>query len=183
MDPFTIFFIAVSAMAAAAQASAQASAQKAALEYNAAVARNSEIMAGYEKAAEAEKGVQDELDLRQKTRRLKGTQIAEMAAAGLDLSEGSAADILAGTDYMGEIDALRIRNDSARKQWAIGEKAKGYAAESNFLNTSASRISPTRVGGLALLQSGASSFASRYVPSSGGAAATKVAAAPKLYYA
>lgn len=164
MGVIEIFVYALAAIAAAYSAKEQADAQKAALEYNAAVSANEAIMAGYEKQAEAERGVQEELDLRQKTRRLKGTQISEMAAAGLDLSEGSAADILAGTDYMGEVDALRIRDDSMKRQWAIEEKGKGRTSEALFQRTAASRISPTRAAGLSLLQSGASTYAKTYTP-------------------
>jgi len=178
MPVVVVFMMAISAITAAYAAQQQAQAQKAALEYNAAVAKNAEIVAGYEKQAEAEKGVQDELDLRQKTARLKGTQIAEMAAAGLDLSEGSAADILAGTDYMGEVDALRIRDDSMKRQWAIDQKAKGYKAEALFQRTSASRINPNRAGGLALLQSAASSYASSYSPSGSGGTTSAPSASP-----
>lgn len=165
MGVVEIFLLALSSIMAAQAAAQQAQAQKDALEYNAAVAKNAEIMAGYEKQAEAERGVQEELDLRQKTRRLKGTQVAEMAAAGLDLSEGSAADILAGTDFMGEVDALRIRDDSMKRQWAIDEKAKGYAGEALFQRTAASRVNPSRAAGYSLLQSASSAYAKTYTPS------------------
>jgi len=119
-----------------------AQSSKDAAEYNAAVARNNEIMANAEKLAEAERGANAELDQRRETRNLKGSQITQMAAAGLSLGEGSAADILAGTDYMGEVDALRVRDQSARNQWAINEKGKGYAGEAAMQTAVGRAINP-----------------------------------------
>lgn len=156
---FQVLFAAYSAYQTA-QASEDAA------EYNAAVARNNETMANHEKAAEAERGVQAELDQRRQTRLFKGAQITSMAAAGLDLSEGSAADILAGTDYMGEVDALRIRDDSARKQWAIGEKAKGFAAESAMESAKAKSINPALAAGGSILM-GASKVSDAYKANGG----------------
>lgn len=148
---------------AAYSAYSTAKASKDAAEYNAAVAENNKTMAEYEKVAEADRGAQEELDLRRQTRQFKGAQITSMAAAGLDLTEGSAADILAGTDYMGEVDALRVRDQTARNQWAIGEKAKGYAGESAMqkAKAKAKSINPALAAGGSILM-GASKVASTY---------------------
>lgn len=148
----------------AAYSTAQAS--KNAAEYNSAVAKNNETLANYEKAAEAERGAQEEIDLRRQTRQFKGAQITSMAAAGLDLSEGSAADILAGTDFMGEVDALRVRDQSARKQWALGEKAKGFAAESAMESAKAKPINPALAAGGSILM-GASKVRDAYKANGG----------------
>lgn len=162
MEIFTVFQV----LFAAYSAFSQAQAARDAAEYNAAVARNNEILANAEKAAEAERGVEQELDQRRATRQLKGQQIAGMAAAGLDLSEGSAADILAGTDWMGEVDALRIRDQSARNQWAIGEKARGYAAEASVERAKAKASNPA-LAGVGSLLIGAPKLAASYKANGG----------------
>lgn len=156
--PFALVFQILYVAYAAYSAYSTAQAQKNSAEYSAAVAKNNEIMANAEKQAEAQRGVDEELDHRRKVRAIKGSQRAGMASAGLDLSEGSALDILTGTDVMGEIDSLRIRHNSKMEQWRINEKAKAYGADAAMYKSQAKSINPllSGVGGgfLAGAQSG-----------------------------
>lgn len=54
---------------------------------------------------------------------MKGTQTASLAARGLALDEGSALNILMDTDYMGEVDAATIKDNTAKEAWALRTNA------------------------------------------------------------
>lgn len=57
------------------------------------------------------KGVEEENIQRQRTAELRAQQLARIGAAGVDAETGSAADLLQDTDILGEVDALRIRQN------------------------------------------------------------------------
>lgn len=54
---------------------------------------------------------------------IKGTQRAALAARGLALDEGSALNILQDTDYLSEVDASTIQDNTAREAWALRTNA------------------------------------------------------------
>jgi hypothetical protein len=88
-----------------AQAAANASqAQKNAYEYQAAVSRNNQKIAEWQAQNAIAQGQEAEIDQRRKMAALKGSQRAGLAAKGLDISSGSALNILTDTDYLGEMD-------------------------------------------------------------------------------
>lgn len=62
---------------------------------------------------------------------LKGSQRAAMAANGIDLGTGSAAETLASTDFMKESDALTINMNSVMD--AIGYRTQGVNAGNQAL--------------------------------------------------
>ena len=89
--------------------------QKEAAEYNAEVqhqAAKAEIQSGNIKAQE----------MRDKARRIAGTQAATFGASGLDTTSGTASDILSETRMFGELDALRAINNA--ESAAYGLKAQ-----------------------------------------------------------
>lgn len=53
---------------------------------------------------------------------LIGAQRVSLAAQGIDVNEGTALDIQAGTREMGELDILKILNNASREAWgyAVG---------------------------------------------------------------
>lgn len=59
------------------------------------------------------------------TRTLIGAQRAAGAASGVDLSSGSIADLQAEAAFLGELDALTIRNNAAREAWGYRAEAAG----------------------------------------------------------
>lgn len=101
-------------------------------------------------------GQREEQNLRLKSGQLKSRQRASLAASGVDLGVGSAAKVLATTDYMTEVDAGEIRANAARAAFgykvqetnqkfaAMGARTQGvnYQAGSAFASASASAISP-----------------------------------------
>jgi hypothetical protein len=57
------------------------------------------------------------------TRQLAGSQRAAIAASGVDVASGSAADVIANDKELGALDAARIRRNAARE--ARGHKLEG----------------------------------------------------------
>lgn len=110
----------------------QSKASKAAYEYQAAVANNNATLDEYKARDAIMRGQSAEIAQRMKTAGLKGTQRASLAARGLDLGEGSAADILASTDYMGETDALTIRDNASREAWGYRVRGSNSSADAGM---------------------------------------------------
>lgn len=69
-----------------------------------------------------DRGKQDEEKFRQGVKGLIGSQRTGFAGQGVDVGQGSAADVQADAAFMGELDALTIRNNAARA-------ARGYAQQ------------------------------------------------------
>lgn len=121
-------------------------------------------------------GQREEQNLRLKSGQLKGRQRASLAASGVDLGVGSAAKVLATTDYMTEVDAGEIRANAARAAFgykvqqtnqkfaAMSARTQGvnYQAGSAFASASASGISPMGAVTTSLLGSAGSVAPSVY---------------------
>lgn len=137
----------------------KSSAEKAAYEYQAKVAENNALAAEWQAQDAIVRGQAAEAQQRMKTAQLKSTQRASLAARGIDLGEGSALNILTDTDYMGELDALTIRNNAAREAWGARERARGAMTDSELLSMRAGMVNPVGAATGALL-SGAGSVAS-----------------------
>lgn len=54
---------------------------------------------------------------RMATRRLIGSQRAAYGTSGVDVQSGSAGDVYAQTEMIGELDALMIKNNARREAW------------------------------------------------------------------
>lgn len=90
---------------------------------------------------------------RLKSRQLKGSQRAALAANGVDLGFGSALDILNDTDLFGEIDAETIRDNAAREAWAIRQQAAGLRVDASTHRLRAANESPLLAASTSLLTS------------------------------
>jgi hypothetical protein len=154
--------MAVGAVVSAKGASDQAQAQKDSLAYQAQVAANDAQLSEWQAQGVEQQGVEAEGKQRLQTANLKGTQRATLAANGVALGEGSALDILAGTDYMGEQDALTIRDNAARQAWGYRTQGQNYVDNSGLLQSGSNNISPSNAAGTSLLTS-----ASRYYGAGG----------------
>lgn len=64
-----------------------------------------------------ERGNREEARHRLRVRQMASEQTAKMSALGLDVSSGSAANVLSDTATMGELDALTIRENARREAW------------------------------------------------------------------
>lgn len=88
-----------------------------------------------ENEAQREKniGIQEENKQREATAQMQSAQRAQLAASGVDINTGSAANIQADTEMLGEIDALTIRRNYTDSSQAMMdsaelERAQGKAA-------------------------------------------------------
>jgi len=69
-----------------------------------------------------ERGAEQESNFRMGVRGMVGKQRAQIAAGNIDVHYGSAVDLQADTAFMGELDALTIRNNAAREAWGFKEQ-------------------------------------------------------------
>jgi len=107
-------------------------------------------------------GQRDEQRSRLSTAQLKSTQRASMAANGLDLGVGSAAQILATTDLMGEVDAATVHANAVRSAWGYRTQSVNQSNQAALSRASADAISPLGSAATTLLGSGAQVAANWY---------------------
>jgi len=120
-------------------------------------------------AAYAEQQARDALDRGQEavrnkrleTRQLKGTQRATLAANGVDLSQGSALNILTDTDLMGAHDAEVLRMNAAREAYGHEVQAGNDRANAALYGYRSSAENPALAAGTTLL-TGAGSVAKQW---------------------
>lgn len=105
-------------------------------------------------------------DLR--TANLKSTQRAGLAASGVDLGVGSAANILTSTDVMGQIDANTIAANAVRSAWGYRTQATNQQNDALMKRAGASAISPLTSAATSLLGSAGSVAQSWYSKNSVG---------------
>ena len=90
-------------------------------------------------------GAKEEQRRRLQTTALKKSQRVALAANGVDLGQGSAAELLTSTDLMGDIDANTIKANAVRSAWGYRTQATNYQNQAIMNRASAGSISP--VGG------------------------------------
>lgn len=117
-------------------------ADKRAYEYQAQVARNNAQLAEWEAQDAIMRGQTAEGNQRMKTAQYKSSQRATMAARGLALDEGSPLDILTTTEFIGERDALTIRDNAAKEAWALRERGKGFISDAQVFQARADSENP-----------------------------------------
>lgn len=95
----------------------QANSQYQAGRQNQALAKYNAKVADLQAKDALSRGRESERRLRTQTRQQIGSQRASLAAQGIEVNEGTAADIQDDTAYFGELDALTIRNNAALEAW------------------------------------------------------------------
>lgn len=109
----------------------------------------------------SEKAAQQELqrgqfEVGQITRRagqIKGSQRASMAANGIDLGVGSAAELQASTDLMKEIDRNQAEVNAISSAWGYRTQGTNYQNQATLSRASASSINPGASAATSLLGS------------------------------
>ncbi|CAB5162183.1 hypothetical protein UFOVP152_10 [uncultured Caudovirales phage] len=99
-------------------------------------------------------GTEQASNVLQRGAQLMSTQRANMAANGVDLTEGSPAAVIESTDTMRQVDANTTINNAM-------QEAFGYRAEATMKRGAADAISPAMQAGTTLLDS-ASKVASQW---------------------
>ena len=98
-------------------------------------------------------GQQEEGQVRLRTAALKGTQRKAIAANGVDVHEGTAAEILTSGDVMGEIDANTVAANAVRTAWGYRTQGTNFKNDAAMKRSAASSISPGMALGTSLLSS------------------------------
>ncbi len=131
--------------------------QRNVLGYEAQVDAYNAAVLGYQADIAQQVGTMKEQNARLATASQFSAERAHMAASGVDLGQGSANDVLASTEYMGEREALSIRDDTNRQVWALQTQQAGLLRDQQFKLAQQATINPaTRAFGTLL--GGASSF-------------------------
>ena len=129
----------------------QSKATKDAYNQGAEVERQNKVLAEMQAQDAIERGVLAGQSHRRQVGQLKGSQIASMAARGLDLGEGTAADVLASTDIMAEYDEKMIQANAQKEAEGFRMMGKNYAGNAALLMGRAGRENPLLSGVSSLL--------------------------------
>lgn len=97
----------------------------------------------------------------QRAGQVKGAQRAALAANGIDLGSGSAAEVLTSTDLAKENDVNMITANAVRAAWGQRQQATNFENEALTKRASAKSISPFMAGATSLL-GGATQVASSW---------------------
>ena len=165
-EPTTIAAISPWLMGAGVAVSAygayqQGQSQKAMAGYNAQVAANNATMAEYAAQDASRRGEEEVAAIRRNADMLKGSQRASMAARGLDLAEGTAAELQDQSDFFALTDINTARNNARREAWSIRNQGANYTSEANMQRATARSINPLMSAGATLL-TGAGHVAGRW---------------------
>lgn len=152
------------AVTSAFGAYSSAKGQKQALRLDADMADLNATLADEQARSALYQGQKEEQSSRLQTARLKSSQRAAFAANGVDLTQGSPANVLTSTDYIGEIDADMIQANAVRAAWGNRAEAVNLRSQARSARTTASAISPFGAATTSLL-GGASSVASSWYAS------------------
>lgn len=101
----------------AAGAIQQGQATAAASRYNSQVGEMNATLADRRAKDAVERGENEEQRKRQEVAKIKGAQVAAMAANGVDVGFGSPLDTMVDTAVLGELDALTIRTNAYRESY------------------------------------------------------------------
>ncbi len=139
----------------------QSSAQKATLAVNAAISRQNAQIAQQQSDIALQNGQTAEQNARLRTAQTFGGQRAALAANGVDLGEGNANEVLTTTAFMGERDALTIRDNAARQAWAYQVQGANAMANAGLKQAASDSVNPLLAGATSLLGS-ATAVSSRW---------------------
>lgn len=93
------------------------------------IANNNAVVAEYQAQDAQRRGEEEAAQARRQAQQLAGAQRATMSSRGLDISEGTPADILDQTDFFGQEDARISRANAAKEAWALRARKGGFEAE------------------------------------------------------
>lgn len=161
----------ISATMSGIQAKNQAEAERSAAEYNAQVANNNATIANQQRSSTLQQGDVEAQNEMRKQAQMIGEQRAQMSANGIDITQGSAQDILASTKFLGGIDVNTIQSNAARQAWGYEVQGMNDKSTAVMETWKANSINPSQIGAMAAgssLLSSIGSAASSYAGSKGG---------------
>jgi len=154
---------AASSIMSAAVGLGQAKAAASAYNEQAKLARRNALAAEAQAKNAAYSGAEEEQAVRRKGRRVMGAQAAGYGANNIDISSGSALDVLNSTNYDNLMDALAVRRNAANEVYGYQTEAVNSRNQAKSYQTAAANA--TKAGWLnagASLLSGTTSLAGRY---------------------
>jgi hypothetical protein len=95
------------------------------------IASNNATMAGYAAKDAQVKGEEDAQAVLRRAAAVKSSQRVGLAAHGLDLGYGTAADLQDQTDFFAQTDATTARNNAGREAWRIGSQAQDFRSQAS----------------------------------------------------
>ena len=156
------------------QAKNAAQAERNAAEFNAQVANNNAIIAAQQRSTTLQQGEAEAHKSMRDQAQMIGAQRAQMAANGIDLTQGSAQDILASTKFLGGIDVNTIQSNAARQAWGYEVQGMNDRNSSVMETWKANSINPGQIGAMAAGQSILSSVSSYAGVAAGGGGGGKI---------
>lgn len=157
------------AISSAIGAYGQASAQKSAFAYQASVAANNAQVSQWQASAAINAGQNQEEMSDLKTGEVFATQRATMAANGVDLATGSASEVLASTQVVGNIEATTIHNNALMSAWGYQVQGVNATNSENFNRAAGAAVNPGVSAASSLLTSFGNVASKWYSLSSAGA--------------
>lgn len=149
--------------------------QRIALKGAAAIAEINAQVAEQSAQVELSRGQDQVAALTQRAGQVKSAQRASMAANGIDLGEGSAAEVLTSTDMQKEQDMHTASLNAVRAAWGQRTNSTNLMNQANAQRSSADSMSPLVAGASSLLGSAGSIAGSWYSLNKNGANAPSVA--------
>lgn len=141
MGALTTAFLALSAVSTASQFGGQRKSARGverAGEYEAELAEINAKLAEEQERDVLARGEEAASRHRLDVKRLAGAQRVALAAQGIALDDGSAADILGDTAYFGALDEATIRNNARREAFGFKVQAMNYRTGGQFASLTAS---------------------------------------------
>lgn len=151
-EPTTIALVAGGVLSAAG-AYQGAQAQKAGYEMQAAVGQQNARVADDAARRAQERGDTEQQRIGRETADLRGKQRAVLAANGVDLGFGSAADTLSATDYYGAMDSLTAARNTDDEEYNFRQEAANQRSGAAFASGSGRAVNPWMAAGGTLLSS------------------------------
>lgn len=133
------------------------------LRYQAAMAEINARMAERSAQQAMQQGQQQVAATTMKYGALKSSQRAAMAANGVDLGTGSAAELQASTDILKDIDKHTIESNAISSAFGYRTQGTGYLNQARMDRASASSMSPVSAGFSTLLGSATKVASSWYM--------------------
>jgi hypothetical protein len=103
------------------------------------------------------RGDEEASGYKKKVKGFAGKQRASLAAQGVDVNSGSAAEIQDETKEMGEMDVLKIKNNAWKEAWGHKVQAQDYRSQAAFARSAAAvkRSTTLLTGGMKAIGQGA----------------------------
>jgi hypothetical protein len=155
--------------------------QKATLGAQAAVADTNARISELGAQGELRRGQGQVASLTLKAGQLKSAQRARLAANGVDLGQGSAAEVQASTDLMKEIDVNTLTANAVQSAWGYRTQGTNFTNEGITRRAAAKGISPLGSAATSLMSSAGQVASSWYSMNKSGALKGTMYEAPEEY--